>query len=200
MVRYFRDDHPPAPERGESCAEMLPAAVLDYIREQGLYLTLLGPREKRYRNAIFHRLSEPVHEIVVSSPWRNRSQRCRVIQRPCPNALTPRGVAQARALGERLRPAPSIKYSVASWRGPGQRPICLATALFRVSAIPRSMRCFSATGRCVIIATSSEKMRKTMPPGVPTGSMRPHQRRKLSEFCPPRQRVYPNADRLLAIC
>ncbi|RVR57141.1 nicotinic acid mononucleotide adenylyltransferase, partial [Citrobacter freundii] len=24
-------------ERGESCAEMLPAAVLDYIREQGLY-------------------------------------------------------------------------------------------------------------------------------------------------------------------
>ncbi len=24
-------------ERGESCAEMLPATVLDYIREQGLY-------------------------------------------------------------------------------------------------------------------------------------------------------------------
>ena len=24
-------------ERGESCAEMLPSAVLDYIREQGLY-------------------------------------------------------------------------------------------------------------------------------------------------------------------
>ena len=57
----------------------------------------------------FHRLSEPVHEIVVSSPWRNRSQRCRVIQRPCPTPLTPRGVAQARALGERLRLAPFDK-------------------------------------------------------------------------------------------
>jgi hypothetical protein len=30
-----------------------------------------------------------------------------------------------------------------------------------------------------------------MPRGVLTGSTRPHQRRKLSAFCPPRQRVYP---------
>ncbi len=30
-----------------------------------------------------------------------------------------------------------------------------------------------------------------MPPGVPTGYMRPHQRRKLSEFCSPRQRFIP---------
>lgn len=37
VVRHFGDDYPPATRAGESCAEMLPAAVLDYIREQGLY-------------------------------------------------------------------------------------------------------------------------------------------------------------------
>ena len=56
-----------------------------------------------------HRLSEPVHEIVVSSPWRNRSQRCRVIQRPCPNAPD----AARRRSGARARrtaaPAPFDK-------------------------------------------------------------------------------------------
>ncbi|MBO2029385.1 histidine phosphatase family protein [Klebsiella pneumoniae] len=108
-----------------------------------------------------------------------------------PTPLTPRGVAQARALGER-RPAPFDKVFCSELARTGTT----ADLLLGDRAIPRERHpalneMFSATGRCVIIATSSEKMRKTMPLvcrlaacGPTNGESFQNFARRVSEFIP----------------
>lgn len=89
-----------------------------------------------------------------------------------PTPLTARGIEQAQNLHTLLHGVSLIWFYAVNWNGHSiPRDWFSVTASSPCKSSLNSTKCFLATGRCDIIATSCKKMPKTIARGAMTGSM-----------------------------